>query len=421
MVRRRLLRRGRGHAGEPDGAPCPPQPYPLDPTARPMGTVIRETLARSGPSPAVSWHFEDQPVLWREAMAALGKRLETWGVAHVALVHGTFVGDDPFSILAVVRSLVPGLRPETDQILTNLARSASRQVLRDHGNFLPEYAELLGRGLASTVRVDRFSWSAGNHHLARLEAAFALAEYLDASVAIGRGRSRFGPRILLVGHSHAGQVFALFVQLLAQVEHVPELLAVAEERGVDVPRLRGQLERLRQAAFDVVTLGTPPRYGWPSWPGYRLVHLINHRGSTLSAGSIRGILHTVDGDYIQQWGIAGSDLPATDPEVRRLNVRLDRVLGVGVDAKAWRANVRAGVRVPAAGTTLLVDYRDGSRLRPNAIETFFGHAVYTRKQVLLFNFERIAEQLYPEPVSRSAEGGRRLRSSIEWLRRVWRK
>ena len=408
----------------PATVPCLPQTYPLDGAAAETGPILRETLERSGPSPAPTWPYEDQPTLWREALARVGQRLEAWGVVRLVLVHGTFVGDDPFSILAVVRSLVPGLPAEMDRALAGLARSASRQVLRDHGNFLPEYAELLGRGLSSTVRVDRFSWSASNHHVARLEAAAELADALHRSLRAPRGTSRprmpiaaessAGPRFLLMGHSHAGQVFALLMQMLAGVEHLAALLAVLDQRGIDVPRLERQLDRLRGAVFDVITLGTPPRYGWPSWPGYRLLHIINHRGSTTQAGSLRGLLHTTDGDYIQQWGIAGSDLPATDPETRKLNRQLDAVLGVGADTKAWRAYVRAGVRVPSSGTTLLVDYCDGSRLRPNAVESFFGHAVYTRKQVMLFNLERIAEHLYP-PVSAP-----RPKVRSPWLRLVHR-
>lgn len=404
---------------------CPPQAYPLEGAAAATGPVLRETFRRSGPSPASSWRYADQPALWREALAEVGKRLEAWGVIRLVLVHGTFVGDDPFSILTVVRSLVPGLPPEMDRALSGLARSASRQVLRDHGNFLPEYAELLGNGLGSAVRVDRFTWSASNHHVARLDAAVELADSLQASLAGRRRPSRAGvrvaadpapgPRFLLMGHSHAGQVFALLMQMLASVDHVAELFAVLDERGVDVPRFRAQLDRLRGAAFDVVTLGTPPRYGWPSWTGYRLLHMINHRGSTTQAGSLRGLLHTTDGDYIQQWGIAGSDLPATDVKTRELNRRLDAVLGVGADTKAWRAYVRAGVRVPASGTTLLVDYCDGGRIRPNAIESFFGHAVYTRRRVMLFNLERVVDHLYPAIVD---SVGRRAVTAFGW-RPAW--
>ena len=408
--RRSRLQKPEAHAPFP--LPCPPQVYTTDETARPAGPVVWETFERSGPSAATSWRYEDQPALWREALAVLGMRLETWGVVHIALVHGTFMGDDPFSIAGTVRALVPGLRPETEHAVSKLARSASRQVLRDHGNFLAEYAELLGRGLASSIRVERFSWSAGNYHLARLEAAIELTRYLDTS--LGRLSQETPARVLLVGHSHAGQVFALLVQMLAEVEHVPELFAVAEESGADIPLLRERLGRLRSFGLDVVTLGTPPRYGWPLWPGYRLLHIINHRGSAPTAGSIRGLLHTTDGDYIQQWGIAGSDLPAADAKARKLNLRLDAILGVGADTKAWRGHVRAKVRVPAYGKTLLVDYRDGNRLKPNAVDTFFGHAVYTRKRVMLFNFELIAEHLYPALPSEivEARGG----ALVRWLR-----
>jgi hypothetical protein len=54
-------------------------------------------------------------------------------------------------------------------------------------------------------------------------------------------------------------------------------------------------------------------------------------------------------------------------------------------------NFSCGMRVPEEGTTLLVDYRDACG-RPET--QIAGHAVYTRREWLLFNAEEVCRRFY---------------------------
>ena len=69
-------------------------------------------------------------------------------------------------------------------------------------------------GSTDEIKVDRFDWSSGNDHLARAEAAVKLFNRL-ADLPIDLATER----LLLWGHSHAGNVFALLTNLLATIPH----------------------------------------------------------------------------------------------------------------------------------------------------------------------------------------------------------
>ena len=122
-------------------------------------------------------------------------------------------------------------------------------------------------------------------------------------------------RILLIGHSHAGQLFALLTTFLEEKEmDLMETnlkdskiwqLAEAVELDKDIIQLKENLKKIDKVYLDIVTFGTPPRYQWgtPTRKGqetnYRLLNVINHRHETVS---IFGLLNTREGDYVQQLG-----------------------------------------------------------------------------------------------------------------------
>ena len=98
--------------------------------------------------------------------------------------------------------------------------------------------------------------------------------------------------MLVQAHGHAGQVMALISNLLAPGELSSRkalmnvLTAYLEHTGEDpqmLERMKG-IEALLPTGgvlngvmLDVVTLGTPVRYGWdPSGLG-KLLHIVNHR------------------------------------------------------------------------------------------------------------------------------------------------
>ena len=107
-----------------------------------------------------------------------------------------------------------------------------------------------------------------------------------------------------------------------------------------------------------------------------------------------GFWKTAGGDYVQQWGIAGSDSLASSSREREINRQIDKLLGPGVDPKGWIENVAKGMRVPEVGATYLVDYRDHSLIVPNFMKTVFGHGIYTRYECMLFNSDIITKEFY---------------------------
>ena len=87
------------------------------------------------------------------------------------------------------------------------------QQVGDAGNYTPEYAHQLQNAISrhgqDPISVKTFHWSGENQHLSRADAAVRLIDELAAQARPPR------TRVLLWGHSHAGNVFALVTNLLA--------------------------------------------------------------------------------------------------------------------------------------------------------------------------------------------------------------
>jgi hypothetical protein len=347
---------------------------------------------------------------WRVEMADLGERMRGGGVRVVVFAHGSFVGDDPIAMARTVEDAVPVL-PDIGRALRGFTRSQVSRYLGDLSNFSRAYVETFAG--ATGVDALEFTWSGENHHAARVQAAVRLSRTL---ALYGGGALRPADRVLLIGHSHAGQVFAALSQLVARAHGYEELVDAARARGEDVQALEDHLAILRRCAIDVVTFGTSPRYGWAPGAGFRLLHVVNHRGASPRAPSLRGLFHTRQGDYVQQLGAHGSDLPASTAREREINARLDRVLGVGSNLRVWLRNVAQGLRVSPHGHTVLVDYGDGAGKLPNFWATGFGHAAYTRRHAMLFHVRLVVNHFYP--VRRSGAWGQRVQGWVLPLKRL---
>jgi hypothetical protein len=109
----------------------------------------------------------------------------------------------------------------------------------------------------------------------------------------------------------------------------------------------------------------------------KLIHIINHRGKDALAGSLTGLLNTRDGDYVQQYGIEGSDMLSVNPKEIKMNQKLDTILGQGVNLKKLNENIKMKRRLHVKGKHYLLDYKDDS-VTPNCFMTIFGHGVYTK-------------------------------------------
>ncbi len=331
---------------------------------------------------------------WRREMQEVGERMRGARVRLAFFVHGSFVGDDPLAIAHTVEGALPAL-PEVGRALRGFTRAQISRVLGDLSNFPRDYVEAFAN--ATGVPAADFTWSGENHHTARIQGAVRLARALALH---GGGALRPGDRVLLVGHSHGGQLFAILSQLLARARGYEELLAAARARDEDLGALEDHLALLRRCEVDVVTFGTPPRYGWARGAGFRLLHVVNHRGAAPRASSLLGFLHTRSGDYVHQLGGHGSDFPAPTAVERSANARLEAVLGEGTNLRAWLRQLASGVRVPTEGQTVLVDYGDAASVVPNFWATGFGHAAYTRRDAMLFHARLVATELYASAAPR---------------------
>jgi hypothetical protein len=340
-----------------------------------------------------SWLLQDQPLEWRLAMAAIGERLERAGVTEIVFVHGTMTGHDPLGFGSVVRRALPSLHQRIERVIKRVTKAGSDKLLGDLGNYSPAYVRLFESALGHKVRCSSFVWSSGNHHVARVRGAVWLARQLAENQNINHSAK---PRVLLIGHSHAGQIFALLTQLLGAGVPRELLLEAARGCGEDEVELRAALERIQRHEFDIVTLGTAPRYAWAEVRGYRVAHLVNHYAGDSAERSLRNLLGSAQGDYVRRLGAAGSDFPAWTDSERRINVRLDEALGKGSDLKTWFSELRAGHALMPFGTTLLVRYGEVSSLKARQfMDTYFGHGVYTRKGAMLFTAKIVADHFYP--------------------------
>lgn len=329
--------------------------------------------------------YAELPAPWRAAMREAGEALRRGGVAHVAFVHGTFVGDDPLGVGRLLRDALGDVGGAVDAWLRRSLAQKRARLLDDNAQFVTSYVALVEDALG--LPCSAFAWSSENHHAGRLSGALELAHALAAAA------TEPGARLLVVGHSHAGQLFCLLTQLLARADGTALFLEVARERGDRVDGLDDALAALRGVGLDFVTLGTPPRYGWGRAPGYRVLHVVSHQGEGHRA---IGSLLPRGGDRVQPLGVAGSDLPAARDVDRRANARLDTVLGPGHAPRTWLERARQGVRVADHGHTVLVDFGEE---RGGLVATWFGHGIYTQRRALLFLVRIVVERFYAEALA----------------------
>jgi hypothetical protein len=344
----------------------------------------------------------------------LPQLLRSAGVTEIVLVHGTFVGNDLSGVLREVTRFSPRrgrqLRALQKRWLDDLAGEA--------GNYTAALASCLC-GLVNPaglrpIRVRRFHWSGENHHLGRAGGAMS---FLDT---IGFHSDSDQRRLLVLAHSHGGNVIAMLSQIIGSPITArrrffqatrPHYESTRFRRHELVAWQRSQQRLCRHSAatvppIDVATFGTPLRYRWNRSVCPNLLHFVQHRPLVPERPefarlpySIQDLLTAAGGDYVQQLGIAGSDFPPTlfcwrDWIVER---RMQQMFEPGVRRRELIQRLKLGRRASCDGTTMLVDYAD---CESGWNRKLFGHGVYTCRPWLPFHLHEIARRFYTDDVAR---------------------
>ena len=387
---------------------------------------------------------------WRLAMGQLGAQLmaarvkgflflsghpymDLFGAARLDEVGGLKRGYSRG--ISGLESLLALLRPDTNEIyspkdpihppLRNDAQTHKvlDQMAQDVGNFSASYVQQLLRGLQGTRAGDlvgeRFVWSSVNHHLGRVEAVIDLLEFLSSWLKTFPLSE--GSRVLLVGHGHAGQVMALLSNLVStgEAEARPRIFEILARYCEACPAGHRSLDRLEQlyklisdgdgfagllngAVLDMVTLGTPVRYGWDTSAIGQLMHIVNHRPvrpdgkrwlSKMDLPQIAWEMPYVSGgDYVQQLAVAGTDeWPATEAAQQAVSELRD-ILEPYDGFERWLECARRNTRCPNDGTCVLVDYPVQPESTPR--QHLYGHGCYTGRPAMLFTVKEIINGLY---------------------------
>ena len=360
-------------------------------------------LLNPGPYPAVG---SDE---FRHRMQRVGEAFRRAGVASVYLAHGTFVGSDALGVLTELARVFPSASNSVRRVIQRIVD----KVAGDVGNYTLEYARCLEAAMhrpgEPRIPVRLFHWSSENHHIGRADGAVRLIDEL-ASLDLQPSR-----RVLLWGHSHAGNVFALMTNLLGgDCQAVGRFFDAARiyyrwplVGCVDIPiwsrvgtLLAGQTRPLGDVSLDLVTFGTPIRYGWHSGGYSRLLHFIHHRPAkglpeyrAPFPPKLDDVMRAADGDYVQQLGIAGTNVMPSLLAWRAwmADSRLNRLLQGESPRRETLERFKAGAIVPDEGASLLVDY---GLPEGTIAQHLAGHAVYTRKQWMLFHAEEVARRFY---------------------------
>lgn len=384
---------------------------------------------------------------WIEAMATCGSGLSRAGVAAVVFLHGSLHGTDVFGMqrldeagglrrgysrgVSGLDALLAAMREESNGIPLLpgglmpplLDDDATKNVLDhqvgDAGNFTGEniqsFSQAINQRLTQPILCIRSVWSSEHHHLGRASSAIFLLAELH-KLCTEREFDR-GSRILIQAHGQAGLVLALVSNLLcptpitgrtklfeilteyADQTTQPELVAMINL--IEPLLATGTL--LNGTALDIVTYGTPVRYGWDSSGIGNLLHIVNHRNlrtdgkSWLAKMELPQITMELPiawgGDYVQELAVAGSDAVPGTEAARAANKRVWEMAEPYDGFERWLECARRAVRFPSEGRCLLVDYKDSTG-STNPRDHYYGHAVYTRQHALLFNTTQIVRTFY---------------------------
>lgn len=304
------------------------------------------------------------------------------------LVHGTFVGTDPLSLLESLSQWIPQSQQAWILRFGQLVRGGTDRLARDLGNFSLEYQNHLAAVLGIPVR--SVVWSSANHHAARMFGSLTLLQQILNLRSQLKDRSK----LMLWGHSHAGQLFALVSQMVWDETRRGRFGELMGAHGQNPLLTDEDWTWMQTLELDFVTFGTPVRYSYCLPHKWRLLSIVNDRSISSARGiDFAGSLFTKEGDYIQHWARAGSDITVMNAKLRSLNRLLDPLLDEGVNLRLLECLADQRRNLQPVGINALVDYDDGSTKAPNCLNTMFGHGTYTRYLHLPYNLLLISHLL----------------------------
>ena len=373
-------------------------------------------------------------------MAAHGKQMAQAGVRAVVFLHGTHLSSDLFgagrldeagglkrgysrgipgmeALLALMRQDTNGVPAMPGGAKPPYANDEATQKLLDEqageaGNFTNAYVELfkkaVSRNAPRPILCLRVLWSCEQHHLGRAEAAVRLLHRLRAICA--EHNFGAGDRILVQAHGQAGLIMALLSNLLAPGKSALREAILKILKSVMPDSEIALLESLAPsggllngATLDVVTFGTPVRYGWDLSGIGKLLHVVNHRPMRVDGKRWLAKMElpqiTMEmpiawgGDYVQQLAVAGSDAVPVSEQAKAVNKALWELFEPWDGFERWLECARKSVRCQNDGQCLLVDYKDSTG-STSARDHLYGHAAYTRTNAMLFNTGEIVQVLY---------------------------
>jgi hypothetical protein len=334
--------------------------------------------------------------------------LRQGGVTRIILVHGTFAGNDIVGLVRQVARFSPSLAGKMNELGKRWFDELAGEVGNYTANFADCLSSLINPPSLPPIPVTRFEWSGENHHLGRAGGVMSLVE--------SQTSKRGGERVLVLAHSHGGNVLAMLSHLVGSSQRDQTAFFNGTRLHyrnpltgeIDLPKWAHARQRLADATqhtprIDVATFGTPLRYRWNTDVCANLLHFVQHRPLdqqhpevAMLPTSIQQVMDAAGGDYVQQLGIAGTDFVTVGFAWREWIVerRMRRMFEPRVRRRDLIKNLMRGHRVSADGTTLLVDYADTAEGWQRKL---FGHGVYTCHQWLPFHLREITERFYGTP------------------------
>ena len=338
-------------------------------------------------------------------------------VRQVVVVPGTFAGNDPFNIAGTLRTVprqLPLIGPKIHAAADRIERKIQRifdNVADDTGNYTEEFTLRFEELVSSDPAVILLDppWTGQHHHFARADLAVRLLSHIVSLDLI------LPEQVLLWGHSHAGNGFALLTNLLANHrKSVDQFFEACGHPSEEHWQRAYQTLKSSQSPHPlaehvtVATFGTPVRYGWDTSGVNQLYHILFDRRADdpmqITTQPVfppvpTDIIDANYGDWVQAFAIAGTDVvPPTPAQIER-NRRISELLLRGLDPPTLTidtslipikhlqhlcARWKTGTRCHADGHNLLVDYQSDNPEHAGASSetSVFGHGIATTLQWL---------------------------------------